>query len=159
MENTVPAYIEGLGTLGREELKRAAWANDEFSRICSEKGIKVSSWDDFPACNQFVSGKIPEPQLSEKAALEISTLSPPHGSPVVVKEEEPSSIRRDPIKRERARIANKIYKKVCHEKGLNFCFFSNFATWIDYVQGRIGEAQFHEGAEREAEKMAARTSV
>lgn len=58
-------------------------------------------------------------------------------------------------RRKRARLANKIYRKVCVDSGLNQCFFMNFATWSDYVGGRISESEFIEKAVVEVEKMKA----
>lgn len=59
----------------------------------------------------------------------------------------------DTHRRERARLANKLYRKACLDFGLDKCFFTNFATWSDYVGGRMSESEFMEKALDEAERM------
>ncbi len=92
-------------------------------------------------------------ELKEQAKAEMNNLAKTFGKYVVIKEKEPLSVRKNPIERETARLANRIYKKICEDMKISLCFFSDFSTWSDYVRGRIGEAEFHSRARVEAEKM------
>jgi hypothetical protein len=115
--------------------------------------MRVSNWMDFAAWKSYVRGDIEERELSEQAKKEVEDLAAKFGKYVIIKEEEPESLRDYPVERERAGLANKIYRKICHDMGLTLCFFSDFSTWSDYVKGKIGEAEFYERAKDEAEKM------
>jgi hypothetical protein len=157
--NPAPFVISGLGELSPDEQVRSVRANELFQSVCEERGIRVSSWMDFAAWKAYVRGDMEEPELTKQVKAEIEDLAKTFGKYVIIKEEEPSSVREYPTQRERARLANKIYKKVCGEIGLTLCFFSNFSTWSDYVKGRISEAEFYERAKAEAEKMRERAEA
>ncbi len=58
-------------------------------------------------------------------------------------------------KRERAKKANRIYKKVCEDLHINACFFNNFGDWSEYVGGKMSDAEFHGHAITRAQKMMA----
>jgi hypothetical protein len=60
----------------------------------------------------------------------------------------------DVKKRERAKRANKIYRQVCNQAGLETCFFNNFGSWSDYVGGKINEEEFREKTASVAQLMA-----
>lgn len=148
-----PIVISGLGELNPAEQERAVRANELFQKVCEKCGIRVSNWMDFAAWKSYVRGDIEERKLSEQAKKEVEDLSNKFGKYVIIKEEEPESLREYPVERERAGLANKIYRKICHDMGLTLCFFSDFSTWSDYVKGKIGESEFYEKAKAEAEKM------
>ena len=57
--------------------------------------------------------------------------------------------------RERAKKANRIYRKVCEDLKMDACFFSNFGEWSDYVQGKTSDAEFHGHATLRAQQMQA----
>jgi hypothetical protein len=59
------------------------------------------------------------------------------------------------LRRERAKKANRIYKKVCEDLQLNACFFSNFGEWSQYVEGRMSDAEFQGLAIAQAQRMKA----
>ncbi len=120
-------------------------------RACEESGLKVSSWEDFSAWQDFVDGKITEDELVEKAREELDRFSSKFGKYLVIKKEEPP--REDPDKKKRVKRANKIYKDVCDKGGIELCFFSNFSTWKDFVEGKMDEDEFHEKAKIELEKL------
>ncbi len=151
--NSAPYVISGLGELTPEEQGRAIKANELFQKKCEENGVRVANWMDFSAWKSYVNGDLAEPELKEKAKKELEDIAKKFGKYLVIKEEEPSSIKKFPIELERARLANKIYKKICAEMGITLCFFSDFAAWSDYVKGKISEAEFSEKARAEAEKM------
>lgn len=58
-------------------------------------------------------------------------------------------------RRDRAKRANKIYKKVCEDIGLKACFFSNFGDWSEYIDGRMSDAEFQTNAVEKAREMMA----
>jgi len=57
--------------------------------------------------------------------------------------------------RERAKKANRIYRKVCEDLDMGACFFSNFGEWSEYVEGRMSDAEFHGHATVRAQQMKA----
>ncbi|MGA3114383.1 MAG: hypothetical protein ABSF90_08115 [Syntrophobacteraceae bacterium] len=59
------------------------------------------------------------------------------------------------LRRERAKKANRIYKKVCEDLQMNACFFNNFGEWSEYVGGRISDAEFQGYAIARARQMKA----
>jgi hypothetical protein len=81
------------------------------------------------------------------------------GKYVMIEEDDHLVSWKYPVERKRARLANKIYKRVCRDMRLTQCFFSNFSAWSDYVKGRIGEDEFYELAKAEAEKMEAQAKA
>ena len=60
-------------------------------------------------------------------------------------------------KRERAKRANKIYKRVCNDAGIDPCFFNNFGAWSDYVKGRMSEDEFDHKTRKVVEEMSTKT--
>jgi hypothetical protein len=148
-----PVVISGLGELTPEEQVRAARANEIFQGVWGGCGVRVSSWMDFAAWRSYLKGDIEDRELGKQAKEELEDLARTFGKYVIIKEEEPESLRDYPVERKRAALANKIYRKICHDLGLTLCFFSDFSSWSDYVKGKIGEAEFHERAKAEAERM------
>jgi|SRR5208283_255044 len=59
------------------------------------------------------------------------------------------------MRRERAKKANRIYKKVCEDLHMNACFFNNFGEWSKYVEGKMSDAEFHGHAIARAQQMKA----
>ncbi len=59
------------------------------------------------------------------------------------------------LMRERAKKANKIYRKVCEDLQMGACFFSNFGEWSEYVEGKMSDAEFHGHATVRAQQMQA----
>jgi hypothetical protein len=57
--------------------------------------------------------------------------------------------------KKRAKQANKIYRMMCREAGLMVCFFHDFTSWSEYVEGKIDDAEFTERVKREIERIAA----
>jgi hypothetical protein len=101
-----------------------------------------------------VDGKIDDDQLTERAREELKDIVEIFGKYIAVEEKPPVPSTQQSLQEERAKLANKIYRKVCMDSGLNNCFFKNFATWSDYIHGRISEAEFLEQARLEVQKMA-----
>jgi hypothetical protein len=135
---------------------RVSLANEFFHNTCGLEGMKVLTWEDFSAWKEYVDGQISDPELKERATAELEDFYKRFGKYVIVEEEEPKSAKVDSIKRARAKLANKIYRKVCEDAGMELCFFSNFKTWSDFVGGVIGESEFYQQAKSEIAKMAAR---
>ena len=59
------------------------------------------------------------------------------------------------LRRERAKKANRIYRKVCEDLNMDACFFSNFGEWSDYVEGKMSDAEFHGYTTSQAQQMKA----
>ncbi len=138
--------------MAKEKKKRAEQADQVYGEACEQKGIKVSSWENFDAWNEFVEGAVSETVLTDKAEAELAEFAKRFGKFLVINKEDPTDSD-DAEKKERVKRANKIYRKLCEAAGLTFCFFNNFATWSDYAEGKISEAEFLEAAKLEVEKM------
>ena len=149
-----PSVLEALSPAEQERVDRA---NEFYTRIFSERGVRVSSWHDFGAWKEYVDGRIGESELDEKAKTELEDVSQQFGKYVVIREEPPDYLKEGTVERERAKLAHKIYRKVCKDAGLTLCFFNDFKTWSDYVRGVIGESEFYEKAKIEVESIIART--
>jgi hypothetical protein len=139
-------------TMTEEEKERAEQADQVYCEACEEKGIKVSSWKNFDAWNEFVDGAVSETVLEDKAEVELAEFAKRFGKFLVIEKEDPTRSD-DAEKKERVKRANRIYRKLCEAAGLTFCFFNKFATWSDYVEGKISESEFLEEAKFEVEKM------
>jgi hypothetical protein len=140
-----------MNTIERE---RAKYANKVYCKACEDTHIKICSWENSPAWQEYVAGKIEESQLAERAREELGKFSETFSKYTVVKEEDTSPSKDEEVRRDRAKVANKIYKQVCTDSGRSNCFFSNFGTWSDYVQGKMNESDFAEKAMIEVIKMA-----
>jgi hypothetical protein len=145
--------------LSAPERERALQARKTYCSFCEEFEMKPCSWESFPSYQDYVDGSITESELLGGANEEFKDFTPTFGKYLVVEKEEPVASSMDDEKRERARAANKVYKKVCSESGIVQCFFSNFAAWSDYVQGKIDELEFSEKARLEVEEMKASANV
>jgi hypothetical protein len=42
---------------------------------------------------------------------------------------------------------------VCSEAGVKVCFFHDFNSWHDYIEGKIDEVEFYDRAKVEIDKM------
>lgn len=136
------------------ERERAVYANKVYCKACDENGIKICSWENFSAWKEYVDGNIGEEQLVEKAEEELKTFSDTFKKYTVPKEEDLSASKQKEMEQSRVKQANKTYKRLCVESGLNLCFFKDFSSWKDYVHGSLSEAEFVEKAREEAKKMA-----
>ncbi|MGV8074097.1 MAG: hypothetical protein AB2L11_06040 [Syntrophobacteraceae bacterium] len=137
------------------EATRVDRADELCCRACTEAGVKVSSWEDFVAWQKYVDGSIGESQLSEEAREEVEQFAKSFGKYVVIKKEETTKESKEEAeKKERIRRANKIYRKVCSDAGLNVHFFHDFTSWSGYVNGQISESDFYEKALIEVKEIA-----
>lgn len=144
--------LEGLTEDQRE---RALHANEIYGKACEESGIRVFSWQNFKAWQDYVDGKITDSELSEKARSELDQFSQSFGKYVVMKKDDHKQADEETEKRKRAKRANKIYREVCSETGMTVCFFHDFLSWSDFVEGKIEETEFYERVKREIREMAA----
>lgn len=135
---------------------RCEKANEAYCAECEKQGLKVCSLEEFQARQEFLDGRIDEGQLEAKAAAEVSDYAKAFGKYLVIRDEEAPVQEQDADKRERARLANRIYKRVCQEEGLSVCFFSDFSSWSEYVKGKIEDQELYGRAKVEVEKLAAR---
>lgn len=154
MADTV-SKISGVGRTSND-IQRALRANGLYSEICAENGLKVVAWYTFEAWKEYVDGKIDESQLNSKAKVELEELSRTFGKYVVAdKDDEQKNLREKKEKLDRARQANRIYRKVCAEAGVQVSFFQDFSSWSDFVEGKISEADFYQRAREEVERVLA----
>jgi len=135
--------------MNKEE--RIKHANEVYCRECDKNGISVCSWEAQPGWNSFVGGDIDESQLSEVARQEMANFAQTFRKEAVVAE---GAAKGDAEEREKAKVANKIYKQACIESGKDFCFFNNFLTWQEFVHGEMGNDEFYQRAVEEVRKMA-----
>jgi hypothetical protein len=141
---------ERNGELMEERCDRA---NTVCNEACAECGVKVSSWSDFDARQEFIEGRIDENELSKRASSEVGAHAQAFGKYLVIDKDEPKTLGEESNKRERAKQANKIYKMVCDEAGMSLCFFSDFSSWSDYVKGSMSDGDLYDRAKEEARKM------
>jgi hypothetical protein len=134
--------------------ERCNRANEVCEKACEECGLKVSSWEEFDARQEFIEGRIDEKELANKAASEVAHHAQVFGKYLVIDKEEPESSGEESLKRDRAKQANKIYRKVCDEAEMPFCFFSDFSSWSDYVKGALSDTELYDRAKGEAQKIA-----
>lgn len=133
--------------------ERARQADAMYRKLCDEMGMRVCSWQEFGAWQEYVDEKIEDSQLAEKARSELQQFSTTFGKYLIVEKAEPGKAEAKAAKKERTKKANKIYKKVCDETGIEVCFFNNFSTWSEYVDGKMDDAEFYEKAKSEMTKM------
>jgi len=152
MERTSQGDEDEKKMLDEEGEGRAGKADEAYCEACEEKGIKVSSWEEFDAWKKYVDGKIDEQILADKAETELAEFAKSFGKYLVIAKEDPTPSDGGE-KKERVKHANKIYRKLCDATGLTLCFLNSFGTWSDFVDGKISEVEFLEKAKLEVEKM------
>ena len=133
------------GKLDLETRERAIFATKVFCRLCEAHKIKSCSWEKAPAWIEYVDGKIDETELSRTADANVrdfAQILSDYGELKMPVTDVPIQDQ----KTHRARIANRIYRNACTKSGLNHCFFKNFATWSEYVNGVINEDDLIESA-------------
>jgi hypothetical protein len=112
--------------------------------------------DEFEAaCSQFTSGDMGHNPLDEQAGRSFEQYSQTFGKYLSDKEGEKNLSEEEKLRRERAKKANRIYKRVCEDLHLSAFFFNNFGDWSEYVDGRMGDAEFYSNAMTRAQKMMA----
>jgi len=131
---------------------RAEQAEQACYEACGEAGVQVSSWLNFDAWKDYVEGKINDDTLKDRAHSELTEFARSFGKYLVIEKEDPSASG-DAARRERVKRANRIYRKLCDASGLTFCFLSDFTTWSQYVDGKIGEQELMEKARQEIDRM------
>jgi hypothetical protein len=131
---------------------RAEQAEQACYEACGEAGVEVSSWLKFDAWQDYVEGKINEDILKDKAQSELTEFARSFGKYLVIEKEDPSASD-DAARKDRVKRANRIYRKLCDASGLTFCFLSDFTTWSEYVDGKIGELELMEKARQEIDRM------
>ncbi|MEM5789219.1 MAG: hypothetical protein AAGU11_18040 [Syntrophobacteraceae bacterium] len=135
-----------------EKRERIIHANQVFCDECSRQGIKVCSWEAMPGWDGFVNGSMGETDLSAQAREEMAQFNRTFDRYSVVNEE-PAVDEEKAAKMKKAKAANKIYKKACTDSGKSLCFFKNFTSWQEFVEGRIGDEELYDQAVQEVEKL------
>ena len=112
--------------------------------------------DEFEATySQFASGDMSQNPLDEQATRSFEQYSQTFGKYLSDKEGEKNFSEEEKLRRERAKKANRIYKQVCEDLHLSAFFFNNFGDWSEYVDGRMGDAEFYGHAMTRAQQMMA----
>jgi hypothetical protein len=93
--------------------------------------------------------------LDEQARRSFEQYSQTFGKYLSDKEGEKNFSEEEKLRRERAKKANRIYKQVCEDLRLGAFFFNNFGDWSEYVDGRMGDAEFYGHAMTRAQQMMA----
>lgn len=142
---SIPGSENIAENLDHDARERANFAAKVFCRLCEKHKIKTCSWEKSPSWSEYVEGKIDEAELSRRAEANVRDFvqmvreNKGLGTHIVnVSQEDPKTLR--------TKIANKIYRNACAKSGLNNCFFKNFTTWSDYVNGVIDEDAFIDSA-------------
>ena len=153
-----PVDSSDVQEIREQDVQRILHANEFYLRIFAESGVALVSWHNFSSWKEFVDGNISESQLSDQAKSEMQELSKSFGKFVFVdKNEERKRTEEEEEKRERARQANKIYRKACRDEGFEVSFFQDFVSWSDYVEGKINEEQFYDRARAELKRALTRS--
>ena len=124
------------------ERERVIRANSTYCKACEENGIQVCSWEKSPAWMDFVEGRINESELTERARQELEKSDRKFDSYKTAPSPEADPPKGEALLAGKAKQANRIYRQVCLESGNSRCLFQNFATWSDYVHGRINDEDF-----------------
>lgn len=138
--------------LTEEQKARAAAAEAIYSKACAEKGINVCTWEELDAWQKYMDGKINEKELQAEAERELDNHSRVFGKFLVMEKEEPRD-KPGEAEKQRAKQANRIYRRVCADRRVDACFFSDFAAWSEYVEGRISDGELYERAIQEVDKV------
>jgi len=143
-------------SLSEKERQRALYANMIYCEACAENGVKICSWETSSAWQEYVDGKIGESELIERARDDLRKFSETFKKYTVVNEDQSTDAKtaEEAIRRERAKHASRIYRKTCRDAGRNNCFFDSYASWSDYVAGKMSDEEFHAKAVAEVKKMA-----
>ena len=127
--------------------------NETYSNgVTSDRGSPVEYRMGSPA--PFSGVPAGAPQMDDRTRGGMQNLSGGLGNMVPESGAESKLSEAEAAERDRARRANKIYKQVCNDRGMTLCFFNNFGTWSDFVNGRISDSEFYEQSESAARKMA-----
>ncbi|MCK8603197.1 hypothetical protein [Desulfoferrobacter suflitae] len=137
----------------REAKDRANEADRIYQEVCDDLGMRVCSWQSFAAWQEYLDAKISEADLTERARDELQQFSETFGKYLVIEKTDQKYEQQETEKKERAKRANKIYKQICDDSGIQACFFRDFSSWSEYVKGAIDETEFYDRARSEVEKM------
>jgi hypothetical protein len=137
----------------QDKTERVIKANGVFCEACEKQGLKVCSFEEMPGYVSFVEGNMSEGQLSEQAKQEMAQFARTFSKYAVISKDTSVADEKS-AKRQKAKVANKIYKKACVDSGKSICFFKNFSSWQEYVEGRIGDGELYERAVEEVRKAA-----
>jgi hypothetical protein len=142
-------------SLTEEQLARVEKANRIYLAVCDEMGLKAFSWRSFQSWKDYVAGNITEEELSCDAREDLEKFK--EGTrhlPLAMEYQDPTQLKDK--ERDLARKANRIYKDICDEMGVELCFFNDFKSWRQFVQGEINEADFSRKARIEAAELLSR---
>jgi hypothetical protein len=138
----------------KSEQERIIHANKTY---CEEhgqhEGVEICSWENMPGYNSFLNGEITESQLADQASKEMDQFAKTFSKYTQIDKEKKDPLPdEDPARKEKAKIANRIYRKACTDSGKSFCFFKNFTSWQKFVHGEISDTEFYKNAVEEIRK-------
>jgi len=135
----------------KSEQERIIHANKTYCEEHGQReGIEICSWENMPGYNSFLNGEITESQLEVQATEEMAQFAQTFSKYTVIDKEKKDPLSDEvPARKERAKIANGIYRKACTDSGKSFCFFKNFTSWQKFVHGEINDAEFYKNAVEE----------
>lgn len=159
-------------------------ANQTYCDGHHQEGIKVCSWEKTPGCQKFLKGEITETQLYAWAKEDLAELKfwngesngyPAHFTDAAkeqakldgafvnclrtVKNNGSHGVSEEDSLGEKVGVANAVYRRACVDTGMSSCFFRHFATWKEFVHGKLAEDDFFEKAGEEIRKIAAGQNV
>ncbi len=145
----------------KSKQERIVEANRTYCEGHADAGIEICSWEKMPGWNSYMKGEMSEAELTEKAGDELAQLTQTFSKYLKGDKNESAAqaAEETPARKEKAKAANKIYRKACVDSGKSFCFFKNFTTWQDFVNGGMEEGEFYEKALEEIQKAAAEQQV
>ena len=107
-------------------------------------------------CSPFAGGDMGQNPMDEQARRSFEQqYSQTFGKHLSDKDGGEKFSEEERLRRERAKKANRIYKQVCEDLHLSAFFFNNFGDWSEYVDGRMGDAEFYGHAMTRAQQMMA----
>jgi len=134
--------------------KRIVKATKAFCDEAENKDLEICSWEEMPGFDSFVEGRITEAELAEQAQDEMAQFVKKFEKYTVIQRDVSTVDEKKEAKLKKAKVANKIYRKACAETGKSLCFFNNFTSWQEFVEGRIGDGELYDKAREEIEKLA-----
>ncbi|MEN6441054.1 MAG: hypothetical protein ABFD97_21000 [Syntrophobacter sp.] len=135
--------------------ERIIRANEVFCDVAEQKGMEVCSWEAMPGWEGFVNGQTTETDLAEQAKEEMAQLARTFSKYTVVAEKDVSAEKEKEARERKVKAANRIYRKACIDSGRSLCFFKDFTSWQEFVEGRIGDDELYGKAVEEVEKLMA----
>lgn len=143
----------------KDKEERAKKANKVYCDAHGKQDVEPCNWEEMSGYDKFLKGEISESELSRQAREELAQLTKSFSKYLQVDTEKESRAASETrSKEEKAKIANRIYRKACSESGKDLCFFKNFTAWQEFVNGDLNDDELYENAMEEIKKIAEQQS-